>query len=274
MKRVIILIIVSLFLISFTAANGAITGDAITMTTSAIDNSSGQNQLQTSAQNQGADTSLKNQIKAKLTDEQIQKIVTVRNRIRAMIQSGECPEKCTCSGSVTKCRLANGTREMVIAAGKSGNVIVQVKGVNASTKVALYKGDDEKLYGVFKNETKRIRLLPDQVKERIRERIRRQVENENISLDEDGNYQYQAEKRARLFFIFPVRVAVQAELDSETGEVVRLRNSWWAFLAKDEGEEIIGASCGTVTPGMNDECCQNKDFDFWNSETEECEFSE
>ena len=34
--------------------------------------------------------------------------------------------------------------------------------------------------------------------------------------------------------------------------------------------EIIGG-CGTVVPGLEDECCQNLGFDRWNKETLECE---
>ncbi len=210
----------------------------------------------------------------KITQNQIKNIVRIENRIRAEMQSGECPEKCACAGSVTKCQLANGTREMTIVAGKSGNMIVQVKGINASTKVALYKSEDGKLYGVFKNnETKIVKLLPNQIREKIRERLARQLENEEMNLNEEGDYEYEAQKRARLFLIIPVRVAVRAELDPETGKIIRLRNSWWSFLAKDESEQTVGASCGTVSPDSADECCQNKEFDLWNGTTGECEFS-
>jgi hypothetical protein len=76
-----------------------------------------------------------------------------------------------------------------------------------------------------------------------------------------------------LFFIIPVRVLVKAEIDSETGKIIDLKTKWWEFLAKDEiGEQIVGASCGTVTPGENDNCCKNKGYDFWNNEANLCEF--
>lgn len=187
----------------------------------------------------------------------------------------DCAENCTCTGSVTKCILPDGTREMTIRAGKSGNVIVQVRGINVSTSVTLYKADDGKFYAINKNnETKRIKILPDQVRERIEEKIQKRLENENITLGEDGVYRYEAKKRARLFFIFPVRERIQAEINPETGKIIQIRNPWWGFLAKDEeAEPIVGASCGTVTPGENDNCCINKGYDLWNSETEECEFN-
>lgn len=211
-------------------------------------------------------------VKSVMKIKDLKKLIQERNRIRFGETGVQCPTECSCTGSTIKCQLASG-REMTIVAGKSGNVIVQVKGENMTTNVTLYKSEG-KLYGVFKdNETKQVRVLPDQIKERIRERLQRQLENENITLSEDGEYEYQAEKKARLFFIFPVRVAVQAEINAETGEVVRLRTRWWDFLAKDEGEQLVGTSCGTVSPGTNDACCQNKGYDVWNSKTQQCEFS-
>lgn len=209
----------------------------------------------------------------KLTQNQVEKILNGTKRIKP--STGECPEECTCAGSTVKCELASG-REMTVRAGNSGNVIVQVKGIDGSTKVTLYKAEDGKIYGVFKgNVTRRVKMFPDQVKEKIMERIRAKLQNENITLSDDGTYKYEAKKRARLFFIIPVRVPVKAEIDSETGEVIRVRPApWWAFLARDEAENIVGASCGTVTPGYNDECCQNKGYDVWNSESQECEFND
>ncbi len=126
---------------------------------------------------------------------------------------------------------------MTVRAGKSGNVIFQVKGINASTKVTLYKLN-QTLYGVFRNnKTRKINFLPDQVKEKIRERIRARLENQTIELDEDGIYQVQGKKKARLFFIFPVRERVRMQIDSETGQIIRIRNPWWGFLARDIEED-------------------------------------
>ncbi|MCX6746672.1 MAG: eight-cysteine-cluster domain-containing protein [Candidatus Pacearchaeota archaeon] len=209
----------------------------------------------------------------KLTQNQVEKIINATKKIKPSAVPGECPEECTCTGSVMKCQLASG-REITIVAGKSGNVIVQVKGIDGSTKVTLYKANG-KLYGVFKgNVTRQVKMLPDQVRERIRERIKAKLQNENITLDEDGIYKYEAEKEARLFRIFWVRVPVRAEIDPETGEVIKLEHAWWGFLAKDEADEaVLGASCGTVTPGYNDACCQSKGYDLWNSTSQECEFS-
>lgn len=211
---------------------------------------------------------------SKLTENQIKKIIRMENRIKANPKAWECPLGCTCAGGTIRCLLENG-RELTIYAGNSGNVIVQVKGENMTTNVTLYKSD-KKLYAVLKNnETREIKALPDQVKERIRERLERQLENENISLDDNGTYQYQADKKARLFAFIPVTVIVKAEIDPQTGEIIKIsKNPWWFFLARDESQQIVGASCGTVSPGSNDACCQNKGFDVWNSGSQQCEFSQ
>ncbi len=201
------------------------------------------------------------------TDEKPKEIKKCKLRLRV---GGECPEDCICIGSVTKCWI-NGERQMTVYAGRSGNIIVQVKGVNMSTKVELYKNENGSIVGVFRNnQTRIIKVLPNGVKEKIRQRIRARLESYNITLDEDGIYQVQTKKRARLFFLIPVREKVRAQINSETGEIIKIRNPWWGFLARDIKENIVGG-CGTVTPGLEDECCQNLGYDSWNSEKLECE---
>jgi len=204
-------------------------------------------------------------------EEDDREAIKEKNRLKFEQRTGqECPDECICTGVVMKCELDGGGREMTVYAGRSGNIIVQVKGVNMSTKVTLYHYNN-KTYGVFKgNKTKIIKILPDGVKEKIRQRIRARLEAHNITLDENGIYQVQMRKRARLFFLIPVRERVRAQIDAETGEIIKIRNPWWGFLARDVKEDIVGG-CGTVTPGMEDECCQNLGYDSWNSEKLECE---
>ena len=208
-----------------------------------------------------------------LNSTEIQKIKQNQNRIKySYANQTECPDNCTCAGSTIKCWI-NGQREMTIVAGRSGNVIVQVKGVNASTNVSLYKSEG-KLYGVFNGETKRI-MTPEQVQEKIRERKQKTWEEHNITLDEEGYYRVQSKKKARLFLLVPVREKVRTQIDAETGEIIKIRNPWWGFLANDiKEEELVGASCGTVSPTGRDECCQNKGYDVWDAEAVECIFNE
>ena len=131
--------------------------------------------------------------------------------------------------------LASG-REMTVHAGKSGNTIIQVKNTNMSTEVTLYK-KNETIIGEFKNGEREVKIMPDQVEEKLKERVKARLELRNITLDENGNYQVQTKKRARLFFLIPVREHVEAQIDSSTGEILKMKNPWWGFLARDVKEE-------------------------------------
>ncbi|MBU3906942.1 MAG: hypothetical protein KKA64_01695 [Nanoarchaeota archaeon] len=170
------------------------------------------------------------------TKSQIKEIIQEKNRIKFEEKTGqECPENCTCTGVAVKCALEDGSREMTVYA-QSGNKIVIVKGINMTTNVTLYH-HNKTVYGVFKNnETKEI-ILPDKVKEKIKAKIKAKLENHNITLTEDGIYIVQMNKKARLFFLFPVSEKVDADINAENGEIIRIRNPWWGFLAKDVVEE-------------------------------------
>ncbi|MEK6833116.1 MAG: hypothetical protein AABY32_03640 [Nanoarchaeota archaeon] len=149
----------------------------------------------------------------------------------------DCPEGCVCSGSTIKCTFENGTRVMTIYAGKSGNVIVQIQNMNMSTNVTLYRNDEGKVYGKFKNnETKEIKM-PDEIKEKLQNRTKVKLYNESMDLDEEGDYHMNAQKKARLFWMVPVREKVEYSIDSETGEVISTKTIWWGFLAKDIKEK-------------------------------------
>ena len=173
--------------------------------------------------------------------EHMKEVMKKRNRLNrlksdvaAYLNSSECPENCTCAGSTIKCEL-NGGRKMIVVAGKSGNVIIQIKGVNASTNVTLYKSGD-KLVGIFKGNQTREILPPDVVRDKIKKRIKARLEHENITLEDNGLYQVRANKKARLFLIVPVREHIISNVDAETGEIIKMRNPWWGFLARDVKE--------------------------------------
>lgn len=163
----------------------------------------------------------------------IQTALQARNRLR--LNQSELPENCTRTGSVIKCNI-DGGRVMAVMAGNSGNTIVQVRGVNMTTRAELYHHNGE-VYGVFENETRAIEYLPDQLREKIRERTRARLNNTNITLNENGEYEYEAEKESRFLGLFKVREKVKWHINSETGEILRERVPWWGFLANDIEEE-------------------------------------
>lgn len=167
-----------------------------------------------------------------LTAEQVRALLQDRNRLMLHANDSNLPEGCESEGATLKCEI-DGTREMTIHAGQSGNTIFQVKGVNASTNVTLYKSDNGTVYGIFGNETRPIEL-PDAVRDRVRERIRARIaENESIQLEEDGNYSVEVQKESRFLGIFPVHENVHIKINAENGDVLNQRAPWWSFLAKD-----------------------------------------
>ena len=160
---------------------------------------------------------------------------TIRERNRLGFNESELPDNCSITGVVIKCQLKNGT-VMAVFAGKSGNTIIQVRGVNASTRVALYKDNNGTVYGnTSNNKSFIINYFPDQIRERIRARINASTEgNASIEIDEDGQYQVDVQKRARFLGIFKVRERVRFHVDPETGAILNEHAPWWGFLAKDE----------------------------------------
>jgi hypothetical protein len=268
MKKIMVMLIIGVFMTSFALAAETDSSQNDNQYQSGQENENG---IQNQEENQITDS---NQNRGVLSQSQIGAIIRERNRLRIHANSSECPNNCTCQGSTTRCQL-NGNREMEIEAGESGNTIIQVKGIRAQTQIQLYKSDG-KLYGVFNdNETKRI-LSPEQIQERIRERL--MIENctcENMQLNENGEYEFQTQKRARLFALFPVNERLRLQINAENGEIIRTRAPWWGFLASDiKEEQLMGSNCGTVTPGQNDACCQNRGYDAYDSEAGECIFLE
>ncbi len=131
-------------------------------------------------------------------------------------------------------------RVMTIMAGQSGNTIIQSKGINASTQVQLYHHNGE-VYGLLSgNETRLIEFLPDEVRERVRERIHAKIEgNETMELGEEGEYEIRVRKEARFLGLFKVREKLELHVDSETGEILKERAPWWGFLANDVEAESV-----------------------------------
>ncbi len=168
-----------------------------------------------------------------LTQAQVKNIMKEKNKLRVRSQnSSDCPTNCTCSGSTTKCEFGNGTRIMSIHAGNSGNVIVQVKNINMSTNVELYKSEDGKVYGKFKDNKTLEVMMPDEIREKIQNKTKARIQNQIMNLTEEG-YHIKAQKRARLFFMFPINENIEFNIDPETGEMIKTRASWWGFLARD-----------------------------------------
>ena len=62
-----------------------------------------------------------------------------------------------------------------------------------------------------------------------------------IELKDVGNgklaYEIETEKESKIFGLFKTKMHVQAQIDAETGELIRAKKAWWAFLASEDDEE-------------------------------------
>lgn len=83
------------------------------------------------------------------------------------------------------------------------------------------------------NCTQKTKILPETASLRARERLGEL--GFNISLKEVGQnktvYIAEAEKQGKFLGLFKVKAKVSAEIDSETGEVIKTHKPWWSFLA-------------------------------------------
>ncbi|MBR9706583.1 hypothetical protein GOV14_06105 [Candidatus Pacearchaeota archaeon] len=154
----------------------------------------------------------------------------VKPHVAEYLDSLECPENCKCTGSVIKCETANG-REMTIIAGRSGNVIFQVKGVNATTRVEIIRNGSE-FIGNFSGRMKRIKIMPDQVKNKTLKRLKMKNCTEcDVELLEDGSYEMKTKRKYRVFGIFPAKKTIVTRIDSESGEIISEKRPWWRIIS-------------------------------------------
>lgn len=165
----------------------------------------------------------------------------------------ECLEGCKCRGAVVSCPTETG-RIMTISAGRSGNVIIiTFEKVNATTELEL---EQESVNNKTKLKAKlsdgslsEIKILPDDASRRALKRFRLKtcseennctIELKEIRKDAKARavYDVQLERHSKILGIFKKKMQVGVEIDSENGEIIKVRKPWWAFLATEPEEEI------------------------------------
>jgi len=91
-----------------------------------------------------------------------------------------------------------------------------------------------------------VKIMPDRASLNALKKLKAKCEKEDctIELKESGNFEnvkpvyvVETEKDSRIFFIFPKRMVVRAEVDAETGEIINVKKPWWAFSAKEKNAE-------------------------------------
>jgi hypothetical protein len=172
-----------------------------------------------------------------ITDSQQEIIDLLVSQITALVANTENEAKI----KIDLQRKFSKAREMIVFAGRSGNIIIQIKGINMTTNVELYQNNGSVYAILGNNETLLISYLPDEIREKIRERIHSKIEgNESIEFNNDGQYQVNLEKRARFLGIFKVKEKMRFHVDPETGDILNENAPWWGFLARDEGDNSTG----------------------------------
>lgn len=93
-----------------------------------------------------------------------------------------------------------------------------------------------------------IKVMPDTAAEKALQRLRLKncVEEEgcSIELKEVGQgeqvklvYEVKTQRQSKVLGLFRTRMNVQAQVDTESGEIIRVKKPWWAFLASEPKEE-------------------------------------
>ncbi len=98
-----------------------------------------------------------------------------------------------------------------------------------------------------------VKVMPDTASEVALERLRLHVCNKsnnctlelkevsarsNASSNATLAYELRRERKAKVLGFIGARMDVKAQVDAETGEVIRVRKPWWAFLASEPEEEV------------------------------------
>jgi hypothetical protein len=178
---------------------------------------------------------IKAQLKDNL-DERQELITELRQNLRDRIQEGE--------------NLTVGEKKLIIRNLNNRRIQLARKNFMAHTDLNLSQGENESEISVEMEDGKRriLKIMPDTAALRALHRLRLKNCNESnnctIELKDVGQrnesrlaYEVRAKKEARFLGLFKMRMDVRSEVDAETGEVIRARKPWWAFLASEKDEE-------------------------------------
>jgi len=113
----------------------------------------------------------------------------------------------------------------------------------AKTEMKMSQGTDGKSFAELSNGMKaEIKIMPNTASEKALEVLGAKCEETGceIELKEVGKgeeskavYEIQAKKPAKILGLFKVDLGVEAQIDAETGEIIKTKKRWWAFLASE-----------------------------------------
>ena len=129
---------------------------------------------------------------------------------------------------------------------------LEVEGVSARSNFSFTQErvqDGTKIYAELSNgRNAEIKIMPNVASETALQRLRLKTCNESLNCTLElkevglGNqtrmaYEIKTQRESRILGLFRSRMNVQAQVDSETGELLDVRKPWWSFLASEPMEE-------------------------------------
>jgi len=130
-----------------------------------------------------------------------------------------------------------------------GAYVDEAKGIHVEyqTELKEYLAGAEIDFEMSNGRSVEIKVMPEVAAQRALERLRMRTCDENneckIELKEVGSgenvrvaYSVQAQRQGRFLGIFAMNMDVESEVDAETGDVVRTRKPWFAFLVSEPVE--------------------------------------
>lgn len=156
----------------------------------------------------------------------------------------------------TQERLQNGTsvtilgKEVKVKSETGKELEIEVEGIKAKSKINLSSEYDEvenktSLRAELSNgKNSSIKIMPSTASQRAIERLQLKVCNPDegcqIELKEVGEknqtratYEVKAKKEGKFLGLFKTKIDVEAQVDAETGEIIKTKKAWWSFLVSE-----------------------------------------
>jgi len=119
--------------------------------------------------------------------------------------------------------------------------------VNADCPCEMYQNEEQtRLYARLSNgQDAEVKVMPNTASQTALNKLRlKNCDGEcNIELREVGNgdqtkmaYELKTQRQSKVLGLFGAKMQVQAQVDAETGEIIRTQKPWWAFLATEPEE--------------------------------------
>lgn len=160
-------------------------------------------------------------------------------QIKAQVQ--EKVQEKVMNGELT---MPNGEK-MQLSKQAENKMMLKANGIEATSTMEMKQENNKLQVKLSNGMNSEVKVMPDKASIKAMEQLKLPVcDSENncgIELKEVGSgeeiraaYQVKAQKEAKLFGFINTKMNVEADIDAQTGEVIRSKKTWWAFLASEE----------------------------------------